>query len=216
MFSKKIKIILMFLLFYQSPLLSKSNNLNDFDSGNISKYFSGIVAFENKDNSNALNYFNSSKILLNRHDPYLEKLVLSLVLENKVTQAINNIKLNIGKTNSDFFEAYLLLALDSLKKNNLDDAVEILSKVPEFLQKDRYNYIILNSLKQYLHVFNEKEILNSAKSLLKSKKLKSVLIETSISKKKNIIKLLKKNNFIIKDSHLLKDSNEVNLIFAKK
>jgi len=161
MFSKKIKIILMFLLFYQSPLLSKSNNLNDFDSGNISKYFSGIVAFENKDNSNALNYFNSSKILLNRHDPYLEKLVLSLVLENKVTQAINNIKLNIGKTNSDFFEAYLLLALDSLKKNNLDDAVEILSKVPEFLQKDRYNYIILNSLKQYLHVFNEKEILKS-------------------------------------------------------
>ena len=106
----------MFLLFYQSPLLSKSNNLNDFDSGNISKYFSGIVAFENKDNSNALNYFNSSKILLNRHDPYLEKLVLSLVLENKVTQAINNIKLNIGKTNSDFFEAYLLLTLDSLKK----------------------------------------------------------------------------------------------------
>ncbi len=151
----------MFLLFYQSPLLSKSNNLNDFDPGNISKYFSGIVAFENKDNSNALNYFNSSKILLNRHDPYLEKLVLSLVLENKVTQAINNIKLNIGKTNSDFFEAYLLLALDSLKKNNLDDAVEILSKVPEFLQKDRYNYIILNSLKQYLHVFNEKEILKS-------------------------------------------------------
>ena len=39
----------MFLLFYQSPLLSKSNNLNDFDSGNISKYFSGIVAFENKE-----------------------------------------------------------------------------------------------------------------------------------------------------------------------
>ena len=161
MFSKKIKIILMFLLFYQSPLLSKSNNLNDFDSGNISKYFSGIVAFENKDNSNALNYFNSSKILLNRHDPYLEKLVMSLVLENKVTQAINNIKLNIEKTNSDFFEAYLLLVLDSLKKNNLDDAVEILSKVPEFLQKDRYNYIILDSLKQYLHVFNEKEILKS-------------------------------------------------------
>jgi hypothetical protein len=62
----------------------------------------------------------------------------------------------------------------------------------------------------------EDKILNSAKSLLKSKKLKSVLIETSISKKKNIIKLLKKNNFIIKDSHLLKDSNEVNLIFAKK
>ena len=161
MFSKKIKIILIFLLFYQSPLLSKSNNFNDFNSDNLSKYFSGIVAFENKNNSDALNYFNSSKILLNRHDPYLEKFVMSLVLENKVAQAINIIKVNSEKTNSDFFEAYILLALDSLKKNNLEQAAEFLSEVPEFLQKDRFNYIILNSIKQYVYVFKEKKILKS-------------------------------------------------------
>ena len=143
MFSKKIKIILIFLLFYQSPLLSKSNNLNNFNYDNLSKYFSGIVAFENKNNSDALNYFNSSKILLNRHDPYLEKFVMSLVLENKVAQAINIIKVNSEKTNSDFFEAYILLALDSLKKNNLEQAAEFLSEVPEFLQKDRFSYIIV-------------------------------------------------------------------------
>ena len=134
MFSNKIKIILIFLLFYQSPLLSKSNSFNDFNSNNISKYFSGIVAYENKDNSNALNYFNSSKILLDRHDPYLEKFIMSLVLENKVAQAINNIKLNKEKKNSEFFEAYLLLALDSLKKNNLDQAIDICSfKKTEYL-----------------------------------------------------------------------------------
>ena len=161
MFSKKIKIILIFLLFYQSPLLSKSNNFNDFNSDNLSKYFSGIVAFENKNNSDALNYFNSSKILLNRHDPYLEKFVMSLVLENKVAQAINIIKVNSEKTNSDFFEAYILLVLDSLKKNNLEQAAEFLSEVPEFLQKDRFNYIILNSIKQYVYVFKEKKILKS-------------------------------------------------------
>ena len=161
MFSKKIKIILIFLLFYQSPLLSKSNNLNNFNYDNLSKYFSGIVAFENKNNSDALNYFNSSKILLNRHDPYLEKFVMSLVLENKVAQAINIIKVNSEKTNSDFFEAYILLALDSLKKNNLEQAAEFLSEVPEFLQKDRFNYIILNSIKQYVYVFKEKKILKS-------------------------------------------------------
>ena len=161
MFSKKIKIILIFLLFYQSPLLSKSNNFNDFNSDNLSKYFSGIVAFENKNNSDALNYFNSSKILLNRHDPYLEKFVMSLVLENKVAQAINIIKVNSEKTNSDFFEAYIILALDSLKKNNLEQAAEFLSEVPEFLQKDRFNYIILNSIKQYVYVFKEKKILKS-------------------------------------------------------
>ena len=51
--------------------------------------------------------------------------------------------------------------MDSLKKNNLDQAIDILSEVPEFLQKDRYNYIILNSLKKYLYVFKEKKIINS-------------------------------------------------------
>ena len=161
MFNKKIKIILICLLFYQSPLFSKSNSFNDLNYNNVSKYFSGIVAFENKDNSKALNYFNSSKILLDRHDPYLEKFVMSLVLENKITQAINIIKVNKEKKNSDFFEAYLLLVLDSLKKNNLDQSIKFLSEVPEFLQKDRYNYIILNSLKEYLYVFKEKKILKS-------------------------------------------------------
>ena len=161
MFFKKIKIIFICLLFYQSPSLSKSNSLNNFDSNNLSKYFSGIVAFDNKDNATALDYFNSSKILLNRHDPFLEKLIMSLVLENKVSQAINIIKINRNKLNSNFFEAYILLILDSLKKNNLDQATQILSEIPQFLQKDRFNYIILKSLKQYLYVFKEKKIMNS-------------------------------------------------------
>ena len=60
----------------------------------------------------SLNYFNSSKLLTNKHDPYLEKFVMSLVLENKVDQAINIIKLNSKKSNTNFFESYILLILD--------------------------------------------------------------------------------------------------------
>ena len=86
---------------------------------------------------------------------------MSLVLENKVSQAINIIKINRNKLNSNFFEAYILLIMDSLKKNNLDQAIQILSEIPQFLQKDRFNYIILKSLKQYLYVFKEKKIMNS-------------------------------------------------------
>ena len=160
MLNKKIIIILILSFLYQNNLLSKSSN---FDSRNLSKYFSGIVAFENKNSSEALGYFNSSKILLNQHDPYLEKLVLSLVLENKVAQAISFIKTNSKKKNSEFFEAYVLLILDNLKKNDLDKALELISKVPESLQKDKFNYIILNSLKNYLYVFNEKKIPNEKK-----------------------------------------------------
>ena len=158
MFKKKITIILISLLLYQSPLLSKSTSFDEFNSKNLSKYFSGIVAFENKNNSEALNFFKSTKILINQHDPYLEKFVMSLVLEEKVAQAINIIKINSNKSNSDFFESYILLALDSLKKNNINKAREILSEVPESLQKDRFSFIILNSLKQYVEVFNNKKI----------------------------------------------------------
>jgi len=158
MFNKKIKIILILLLLYQSPLLSKSNN---FDSKNLSRYFSGIVALKDNNNSKALSYFHSSKILINQHDPYLEKFVLSLALENKVTQAINLVKNNSKKNNTNFFEAYILLVLDSLKKDDFDKANKLLSEVPEFLQKDRFNFIILDSLKQYVYVFKEKKILKS-------------------------------------------------------
>ena len=122
MFLKKIKFILIISLLYQTPLYSKSTSLNDFDSKNLSKYFSGIVAFENKENSLALDYFNSSKVLLDKHDPYLKRYVSSLVLENKVSQAINVIKNNKNKKNINFFDAHLLLILDSLKKDDFEKA----------------------------------------------------------------------------------------------
>ena len=158
MLNKKIIILLFSLLLYQSPLLSKSNSFDEFNSKNLSKYFSGIVAFENKKNSEALDFFESSKILINQHDRYLKRFVMSLVFEGKVAKAINVIKSNQKKKNSDFFEAYILLALDSLKKDNVNKAIKILSEAPERLQKDRFNSIILNILKQYFDVFNYKKI----------------------------------------------------------
>ena len=122
MFLKKIKNIIIIFLLYQTPLYSKSDNFVDLNSKNLSKYFSGIVAFENKDNSLALDFFNSSKILLNKHDPYLKRYIYSLVLENKVSQAINVIKNYKNKSNSNFFDAYLLLIVDSIKRNDLNKA----------------------------------------------------------------------------------------------
>ena len=159
MLNKKFILILILSLLYQSHLLSKSNSFNEFNSKNLSKYFSGIVAFENKDNSEAVKHFNSSKILINKHDPYLAKFVMSLVLEEKVDQAINLIKLNSKNNNSNFFEAYILLVLDGLKKNDINKTLEVLAEISESLQQDRFNYIIVKSLKQYAYVFKNKKIL---------------------------------------------------------
>lgn len=142
---------------YQNTLYSKSTSFNDFDSKNLSKYFSGIVAFENKNNSVALDFFNSSKILITKHDPYLKRYIYSLVLENKVSQAINVIKNNRYRDNSNFFDAYLLLVLDSLKKKDLDSAYKYLENITDLAQEDKFNSVILEILKQYIFVFKEKK-----------------------------------------------------------
>ncbi len=164
MFFKKIYIILILFVLYQNPLHSKSNSFTEFDSKNLSKYFSGIVAYENKDNALALDFFNSSKILLNEHDPYLKRYIQSLVLENKVSQAINVIRINKNKTNTNFFDAYLLLILDSIKQNDLNKAFLYLNNINNLGELDRFNLAIIESIKQYLFVFKEKNILDNKKN----------------------------------------------------
>ena len=146
------------LLFYQGPLYSKSKTLNDFNSHHLSNYFSGIVAYENNDNSQALKFFKSSKSLIKQHDSYLENYVYTLVLEGKVQQATSEIKQNLTEGNSNFFEAHLVLALDSLKRKNYKRSKEHLQKSYEFINNDRLSLIIAETLKQYLYVFEKNKI----------------------------------------------------------
>ena len=164
MFLKKIRFILIITLFYQTPLFSKSASFNDFNVQNLSQYFSGIVAFENKDNAEALEFFNSSRILIENHDPYLKRYLYSLVLENKINKAINLVKSNKERENTNFFDAYLLLVLDDLKKGDFNKAYDQLNKLTKIADKDKFNLAILESLRQYIYVFKEKVILNDKKS----------------------------------------------------
>ena len=164
MFIKKISLILLIYLSYQTQLLSKSTTLNEIDAKNLSNYFSGIVAYENKENNIALEFFKSSKKLLDIHDPYLKRYIHSLVLEGKVSQAINIVKKNIKNENSNFFDAHLLLILDSLKKNDFNKAYDYLNRIKNLSEIDRFNGAILESLHQYLYVFKEKKILKNKKS----------------------------------------------------
>ena len=161
MFRKFVKLTLILILSYQTPLYSKSTSFNELNSRNLSNYFSGIVAFENQENSDALKFFNSSKILINKHDPYLKRYVYSLVLENKVSQSINVIKNSGDKVNINFFDAYLLLIIDSLKKNNFEKAEKYLSKITNLNKSDRFHPVITGILKNFIHTFNKKEILHN-------------------------------------------------------
>ena len=53
-----------------------------------------------------------------------------------------------------------MLALDNLKKNDFDKAEKILKSVPESIQKNRLDFIILETLKQYVYVFKKQKIDN--------------------------------------------------------
>ena len=157
MLIKFFKFIIIILL-YQSPLYSKSKVLNDFNSSYLSNYFSGIVAYENKDNSKALKFFKSSKPLIKKHNSYLEKYIYTLVLEGKVIHATSEVKQNSTENNSDFYEAHLILAIDSLKRKNYKKSRKHLKESYKFINKDRLALLITETLKQYLYVFEENEI----------------------------------------------------------
>jgi tetratricopeptide (TPR) repeat protein len=147
------------LLLYQSPLYSKNSSLKDFNAKYLSNYFSGIVAYENLDNTEALKFFNSSKILIKQHDAYLERYVFSLVLDGKVKKAINQVKQSTTKDNSNFFQANLILAVDSLKKKNFKKSKVYIDRSYEFINNDRFSLIIAETFKQYLSVFEEKKLM---------------------------------------------------------
>ena len=157
MLIKLFKFVLI-LLFYQGPLYSKSNSLNDFNSRHLSNYFSGIVAYENNDNDQALKFFKSSKYLIKKHNTYLKNYINTLVLEGKVQQATNEIKQNLTEDNSNFFDAYLILALDSLKRKNYKKSKKQLQKSYEFIGNDKLSLIIAETLNQYLYTFEENKI----------------------------------------------------------
>ncbi len=164
MFLKFLKLVLLIFISYQTPLYSKSATFNDFNSRDLSNYFSGIVAFENRDNSEALKFFNLTKVLINKHDSYLKRYVNSLVLDNKVPQAINVLNNNTNKSNSDFYGAYIILIIDSIKKNNFKKAEEYLTQSLKFQDDDRINLVIFETLKQYIYTFKNKKILDNKKN----------------------------------------------------
>ena len=161
MFNKLIKLIAVFILFYQTAAYSKSASFNDFNSRDLTNYFSGIIAYENRENTDALKFFNASKVLINRHDSYLKRYVNSLVLENKVAQAINIIKNKSNKDNTDFFNAYILLVIDSLKRNDFVKADKYLTQSLKFQDQRRFNLVISETLRQYIYTFKNKKILSN-------------------------------------------------------
>ena len=81
---------------------------------------------------------------------------------NKTNYKISDSRtIGISKNNIDFFNAYILLAVDSLKKNNFKKADEYLTQSLKFQDQRRFNLVISETLRQYVYTFKNKKILSN-------------------------------------------------------
>ncbi len=157
MFINIIKVLILIFFLSIKPLYSKNTNNTEFNPKNLSNYFSALVSLENQHNKDSLKFFNSSKFLINFHDPYLKNYIDSLVLEGKINKAAHELKFVSNKGMINFFDAYLILFLDAIKKEKTNDAKEYLDKILNLRDKQPFESVIAESLNDFLYVFKKKK-----------------------------------------------------------
>ena len=161
MIAKNFKIILTILfIFFTFEAKSKNIYSNEFNSKDLSNYFSGVISHNNQKNDQALKYFKSSKQLLNKHEEYFKRLIFSLVLNQNVDRAIQEIKFLRNKNQSKFFEAQLLLLIDSINKKNFDKTKIYLNNIAKYTEEGTFEKVIYETLRDYSFTFEEKKMSN--------------------------------------------------------
>ena len=186
MISKFFKIIFIIISFFFANQANSKNIDYNFNKSELSNYLSAIISFNNHENEQSLNYFNSSKRLLRNHENYLKQYVFSLVVNQKVKRAIQEIKVLENKENVYFFESYVLLILDSILKKKYKNSEKYINYLSKFENQGAYEKAIFNTLKIYTSTFKNKK-LSFQKSnfenldLLNNTFLKCYLNDTSIN-----------------------------------
>ena len=159
MLSNYFKIIfIIFIFLFPNEVKTKNTNFKDFNSKQLSNYFSGIISHNNQKNEQALKYLKSSKQLLNQHEEYFRRLIFSLVLNQNVDRAFQEIKFLKNKNQSEFFEAQLLLLIDSINKKKFDKTKLYLKKLSEFTEEGNFERVIYETLRDYAYTFENKKI----------------------------------------------------------
>ena len=151
-------IFIIFIFFFPIEAKTKNTYSKDFNSKQLSNYFSGIISHNNQKNEQALKYLKSSKQLLNEHEEYFRKFIYSLVLNQSIDRAFQEIKFLKNKNQSEFFEAQLLLLIDSINKKKFDKAKLYLKKLSEFTEEGTFEKVIYETLRDYTYTFENKKI----------------------------------------------------------
>ena len=159
----KILLIILSFLTLQTSTYSSTTVDKKFNQKYLSDYFSALVSSGNQKNEEALEYFNSSKFLIQKHDGFLKKYVFSLVLNGQVKKGIDQIKTSKNDINSNTFELNLLLLIDSLKKKDFKQANKRFKEFQFNKDDGTYEYVIYKILKDFNYLFLKKETLEDNK-----------------------------------------------------
>ena len=89
----------------------------------------------------------------------------SLVQDGKIKKAANELKAISNEKSKDFFEAYLLLYLDSIKRQDYNKGEEYLKKLEAFKETGAFERVIVISLRDFFYMYKNKKIKNINKDL---------------------------------------------------
>ena len=78
-----------------------------------------------------------------------------------ISKAIIKIKYSKGKKSAEFFEAQLLLILDSIRNKKFNNANVMLEELEKYHEEGTYEFIIFKTLKSYNKLFIERKIKNN-------------------------------------------------------
>ena len=159
MFVRIIKFLFIpLILLYYSSAFSKTTENKNFNQRYLSNYLSALVSYENGDNELAVKYFNSTKSIIRKYPNYFNTYVNSLVLNNKVNEAISQIKFFDTTKKLQNFQSIFLLTVDSIKKKDFKKTNNLLMHMQRILVPSSYEQLIYEILKSYNQLFITKKI----------------------------------------------------------
>ena len=154
-----LKVIIILIAFlYHSSAFSKTTENKNFNQRYLSNYLSALVSYENGDNELAVKYFNSTKSIIRKYPNYFDTYVNSLVLNNKVNEAISQIKFFDTTKKLQNFQSIFLLTVDSIKKKDFKKTNNLLMHMQRILVPSSYEQLIYEILKSYNQLFITKKI----------------------------------------------------------
>ena len=113
MITNFLKIIFFCLIIFNQNNVYSQNLKKSFDREKVADYFSSLISYDKNENRQFLNFFDSSRLLEDSNKEYVSHYLVALVLEGKITKAINKAKKIKAEKVNESYESNLLIAINN-------------------------------------------------------------------------------------------------------